>query len=553
MVPLSAQKVLICSAWPYASRVPHLGNFIGSLLSGDAFMRYYRLKGHDVLHVSGSDAHGTNVEFEALQQGVHPKELYERVHRGILEIIDAFEIDMFYTTTESPTHYRFCQGLYRKAAANGFVSSREEERAYCTNDGVFLADRYIQGTCPRCGSPNAYGNQCDDCGALLEPEELIDPLCRLCGQLTITFRKTRHWYLDLPKLEPQLREFIASKSFASNVRTFAENLLKDLQPRALTRDLTWGIPAPFEGARGKVLYVWAENALGYVSATMEHFEKQGEPEGWKAFWQPEDHESVKHVYTQGKDNIPFHTVFFPAQLLATGEPYHLPDQIAATEYLNWEKGQQFSKTRGVGLFCDDALQLLDGSYWRFYLFMFRPEQRDISFSWDDLSKAVNGVFVNNIANLIHRVASLAHRSYGGRIRVAEVAPKIAQAVSQASGRYEQAVESGTLVPAIREVGELAVVGNEYVQSEKPWEAHKPEVIAGAYQLVKALAILLEPFVPSFSARAYRVLNLKDPMLEDVGRVPEGEVRLGEPEQLVEKIDVGRLREEHLRLLERKAS
>lgn len=521
-----------------------MGNLIGSLLSGDAFMRYYRLKGWDALHVSGTDAHGSHVEFEALKRGISPEALYEQVHRQIVEVIDAFGIDMFYTTTESPTHYRFVQDLYRKAEANNFITVRDEELPFCTTDEVFLADRYIQGTCPRCGSPNAYGNQCDDCGALLEPEELIDPHCRICGQQTITFRPTRHWYLDLPQLEAKLTSYIGSRQFGSNVGRFVENLLKEgLKPRAVTRDLKWGIPAPFRGAEEKVLYVWAEAALGYVSATLEHFEKLGEAEGWKDYWLAG--ENVKHVYTQGKDNIPFHTVFFPAQLLSSGTEFHLPDQISATEYLNWIGGQQFSKTRRTGLYCDDALKLLDSEYWRFYLFLFRPEQRDVSFSWEDLDQAVNGVLVNNIANLIHRVASLTYRGYGGVVPSVEIAPQVARAVEQACGAYQRAIESGTLAPAIRTVSDLAVTGNEYVQRERPWESHKPQAIASAFQLVKALSILLEPFVPSFARRAYHGLSVENPTLDEIAEpaTPQ-EVRLPEPEALVQKIDVDRLRESY---------
>ncbi|OGF55161.1 MAG: methionine--tRNA ligase [Candidatus Fraserbacteria bacterium RBG_16_55_9] len=541
VITLSKPKVLICSGWPYASNVPHLGNLIGCLLSGDALARYYRLKGCDVLHVSGSDTHGTNIEFEAFKRGVSPKELSDRVHQQILEIIKAFEIDMYYTTTESPTHYRFVHDLYKKAEANGYITSLEEEQAYCTHDGKFLADRFIQGTCPHCGSPNAYGNQCDDCGTLLEPSELKNPRCRICGQSTISFRKTRNWYLDLPKLEPQLKAFIAAKGFQDNVGKFTENLLKEgLKPRAVTRDLEWGIPAPFQGAEGKVIYVWAEAALGYVSATMEYFEKQSNPRGWEPFWLDEG-KSVKHVYTQGKDNIPFHTIFFPAQLLSSGTRYHLPDQISATEYLNWIGGQKFSKTRGIGVYSDEALKLLPGSYWRFYLLLLRPEQRDIDFSWEDLDKAINGVLANNIANLIHRVTSLAHRSYGGIISPTAIASPVSKAIEGTKAKYQQAFEAGSIAQALRHVADLAVVGNEYVQKERPWEGQKPEVIANAYALAKALAILLSPFVPSFSERVYRVLSLNAPTLDDVGRLEQREIRLGPPERLLEKIDIEEVR------------
>ncbi len=496
--------------------------------------------------------HGTHIEYEAIQQGLSPKELAERVHRRILQILEGFEIDMHYTTTETPTHYRFVREVYEKAEKNGYIFPQDEERAYCTNDQLFLADRFIRGTCPHCGSPNAYGNQCDDCGSLLEPEQLVDPICRLCSRKSIVFRQTRNWYLDLPKLEGRLKEFLASRRFSDNVQNFTENLLREgLRPRAVTRDLRWGIPAPFEGAEGKVLYVWAEAALGYVSATIEHFEQKGDPEGWKRYWLPEDEGSVKHVYTQGKDNIPFHTIFFPAQLLATGDPYHLPDQIAATEYLNWIGGAQFSKTRRVGIWGDEALELLPAVCWRFYLFSFRPETRDIDFSWEDLDNAVNGVLVNNIANLIHRVATLTRRRYDGKVPGVPVAPEIQRAIEETVRDYQQTIEGGALAPALRRVGDLAVVGNEYVQREKPWESSKPEAIASAYALVRALSVLLEPFVPSFSQRAYRVLALESPTLEDVLRFEPRERALGEPEPLLQKVDIEAVQETYARLKEPK--
>ena len=542
MIKLTKRKVLICSAWPYASGIPHLGNLIGSLLSGDVFTRFYRLKGDDVLHVSGSDTHGTNIEFEAFKQNITPKELSDRIHERIVKILEDFEIDMFYTTTESPTHYEFTKDIYTKADQNGYIIAKDEDRAFCTTDEKFLADRFIQGTCPRCGSPLAYGNQCDDCGSLLEPEQLKEPVCRLCGQATIEFRSTRNWYLDLPKLAPQLKEYVDSRPFAGNVKKFTQNLIDDLQPRAVTRDIKWGIPAPFDGADDKVIYVWAEAALGYPSATIQYFKETDNPEGWKDYWLTD--ENVKHVYTQGKDNIPFHTVFFPAQLLAAGDGYHLPDQISATEYLNWIGGAQFSKTRGVGLYSEEALELLDSTYWRFFLFSNRPEQRDIDFSWEGLDKAINGILANNIANLIHRVASLAVRSYDGIVQAGGVAEEIERAVRETKEKYEAEIEAGQLASPLRRVSDLAVIGNEYVQREKPWESSKPDVIASAYHLVKALAILLEPFVPSFSAKAYKGLQLTKPKLDDVVVIIENEIKLEQPERLLEKVDVEEIKERH---------
>lgn len=530
------EKVLICSAWPYASNVPHLGNLVACLLSGDVFYRYYRLKGHEALHVSGSDTHGTHIEYEAFKRGISPKELSSRVHEQILGILKGFEIEMFYTTTESPTHYRFVREIYRKMEANGFIFPQEEERAFCENCRKFLADRFIQGRCPRCGSPNAYGNQCDDCGALLEPEELLEPHCRICGASRISFKRTRNWYLDLPRLEPELKAFLASRTFSENVQRFTEGLLSQgLKPRAVTRDLEWGIPAPFEGAEGKVLYVWAEAALGYVSATVEYFEQQGDPDGWKDFWFSDE---AKHIYTQGKDNIPFHTIFFPAQLLASREGYHLPDQISAIEYLNWIGGAQFSKTRGVGIYCDDALKLLPGVYWRFYLLFARPEKKDVDFSWEELEKAVNGILIDNISNFVNRVVALGNRLATGEVTARPEEGVLAE-IKRAKEQVEREIEGGLLAPALRRIAELALFGNHYFQEARPWEGGKPEALASGLQLVKALAILLEPFIPSFSQGVYRLLNLDRPALADALKVEP--FRLGQAKPLLQKIKVEELK------------
>jgi len=246
-----------------------LGNLVGSLMSGDVFARYYRLLGKDVLYVSGTDAHGTRIEFEAAQAGISPAELAERNHRRIVDVIEGFGIAFDnYTTTETDVHKDFVRNIYLQMEQEGYICTQTESRAYCQHCEKFLADRLIMGTCPKCGSPNALGNQCDACGAILEPEELIDPRCALCGGTDIQFRDTKHWYLDLGKLSDSLRAYVDSRTFQGNVLRFTLQMIEDgLRPRAMTRDIDWGIPAPFEGAEGKVIYVWGEAALGYVSAT----------------------------------------------------------------------------------------------------------------------------------------------------------------------------------------------------------------------------------------------------------------------------------------------
>jgi methionyl-tRNA synthetase len=538
------KKILVCTAWPYGSGIPHLGNITGSLLPGDVFTRYYKLKGHEAVHVSGTDAHGTKIEFEAFAQKTTPKELSDRIHAKIVELLDRFEIRFEnYTTTESPTHKRFVTDIYKQIDSNKYIVSIEEDRAFCEVDQKFLADSFIVGTCPRCGFAHAQGNQCDQCGLLLEPEQLVKPICQICKQSQIVFKKTKNWFLDLTKLEPKLKAYHASHpEWADNVKNFTDGLLKEgLKPRSVTRDIQWGIPAPFAGAQGKVIYVWAEAALGYVSATIEYFEKLGHPERWKEFWFGEN---VKQVYVQGKDNIPFHTVIFPGQLISSEQGYHLPDQVAASEYLNWIGKQKFSKSRKIGIFWDDALELLeDPTYWRFYLLYLRPEKRDIEFSWEDFDKAVNGILIDNIGNLVNRVVSLAGRKYEGIYPKAQVNPDILKQIERVKSDYERSIEAGYLTPALRAATDLAVTGNEYIQNNKPWDGNKPEVILTGLQLIKAIIILLEPFVPAFSRKAYGMLNLDKPTLADILEIEPGKA-LGAAQVLLPKVDVKALKEKY---------
>jgi len=528
---MDKKHVLVCSAWPYASGVPHLGNLVSSLLSGDVFARYWRMRGRDVLYVSGSDAHGTRIEYEAKQLGISPAELAKRNHEKIVQVIKGFGIEFDnYTITESPVHKRFVQEIYLEMEKNGYITTRVERRAYCRNCKIFLADRFITGTCPYCGYPHAMGNQCDACGAILEPEELINPVCSFCGKGDIEFRPTKHWYLDLAKLGPKLREYVASRNFQGNVRLFTERMIADLRPRAMTRDISWGIPAPFAGAEGKVIYVWGEAALGYVSAVIEHF--NGEKR-WKDFWFGDD---VHQIYTIGKDNIPFHTLIFPGQLIASGQGYHLPDQIAATEYLNWIGGQSFSKSRGIGLYCDDALEVMDPEYWRFYLLYNRPEGRDVSFSFAELDKAINGVLISNVANLINRILSFIQTRYDRTVPQAAIDPEITGRLSEGVRTYEQAFEEGSLSRALRETCRLAVFGNEYFQRKAPWGTNDAQAVGSAFYLVKGITIMLAPFIPRFSGSVLSAMGIEKAGWDEIDR-PAGGREITERRVLLPRIDV----------------
>lgn len=537
------ENVLVCSAWPYASGEPHLGNIQTSLLSGDVFTRYYELKGHPTLYVSGSDAHGTRIEFEAEKRGIEPEELANETHEIIEGILDDFNIEFDnYTITTNSTHEEFVQEIHSQMDDEGYILSKEEERAYCHDCQRFLADRFIEGNCPECGASGAHGNQCDSCGSLLEPEELVEPKCAICGSENIEFQSTRHWYIDLEKLQSRLKEYVDEhyESWQDNVKRFTDQMLNDgLEPRAITRDIDWGIPAPFEGAEDKVIYVWAEAALGYVSAVIEYFEKNDSDESWEDYWFSD---SVKQVYTLAKDNIPFHTLLFPGQLMASGQGYHLPDQISAGEYLNWVGGKSFSKSKGVGLFARDATDLMDPVFWRFYLIFQRPEKKDVEFSWSELDKAVNNIFIDNVSNFVNRVTSFTYSRYNGSVPEAGVKPEIDEEIEETVEEVEGIIESGGLSSALRKICDLANFGNRYFQDQQPWESGDEAVVVSSLKIARSISIMLEPFVPSFSEEVYEIFQLSDPAWDDVKDNPSG--KLAEPEPLLEKQDVEELKEEY---------
>lgn len=537
------EKILICSAWPYASGTPHLGNIQTSLLSGGVFRRYFELKGHDTLHVSGSDAHGTRIEYEAEKEGVTPEELARKTHEEIVEILDQFNVAIDnYTITTNPTHKEFVRDIYEKMENNGFIITDEEERAYCRSCEKFLADRFIEGTCPRCGSDGAHGNQCDACGSLLEPEELTDPVCAICGSEDIVFKSTKHWYLDLKKLKPELEDYVSEnfEKWRDNVKQFTRNMLdEDMEPKAITRDIKWGIEAPFRGAEEKVIYVWAEAALGYVSATIEYFKNGERPEAWEDYWKEDD---VLQIYTHAKDNIPFHTLLFPGQLIASGEGYHLPDQISASEYLNWIGGKSFSKSKGVGIYADEAIELMDPVYWRFYLLYARPEKRDIDFSWEELDKAVNKIFIDNVSNFVNRVCSFAHSKFDGEVPSGEPDEDILEKLTETKKEVEELFRQGSLSEPLEKICELANYGNSYFQKNKPWEDEDPQVVRSALRLVKGVAVMIEPFVPSFSEGVYKILKLDSVDWET--SVEEVSGKIAESEALLEKVNIEELKEKY---------
>jgi len=512
------ERWIVTSAWPYAHGIPHLGNLIGSLLSADIFTRYLRLKGHDVILVSGSDEHGTPIEVKALKEGKKPEELTTEVHLKIVDILNKFNIKFDnYTRTHSDVHIKFTQDFYRKIYDNGYIFIKEDEIPYCEKDKLFLPDRFVTGKCPYCGYENARGDQCENCGKLLSPIELIEPKCSICGGSPV-IKRTKHFYFDLPRLADKLMNFIKeSKTLTENAKNFSLNMLREgLKPRSITRNNKWGIPAPFPGAEDLTIYVWFEAVLGYVSAVKEYFiKKMGSQDKWKEWW----FDSKTNVaFFIGKDNIPFHTIIFPALLMATHDPYTLRFFIGATEYLNFE-GKKFSKSQGIGIWCDEAIELLPADYWRFALTYMRPETKDTNFTWENFEIIINEELNNHIGNLIHRILNLIKMA-GGSIKKADpMTPRqeeIIQLIEEVAKNCDRLYMETRFQRVIHEVLRLVKAANQLINEERPWDKIKEgavnEYTATLYtcfRAAKASAIMLYPIIPHSSQVILGYFNISE--------------------------------------------
>jgi methionyl-tRNA synthetase len=527
--------------------VPHLGNLVGSVLSADVTARYYRLRGDDVLLVSGSDEHGTPIEVEALRQGITPKELTDRNHAIVAELFKRWGASFDnYTRTESPVHKEFVQETLMKIYGNGYIFSQDTQMLYCEHDQRFLPDRFVEGKCPYCGYGRARGDQCDRCGRLLETTFLLEPRCVICGN-TPTVKTTRHWYIDLSKFAEPLTKFLQeNKQISSNAKNFSLNWIKEgLKPRAVTRDVEWGIPAPFPGAEGKTIYVWVDAVLGYVSATIEYCRRVGDPEKWREFWFDK---SAKTLYFVGKDNIPFHTIILPALLLATGEDFNLPWNVSATEFLQF-KGEKASKSQRIGIWIDEALELFPADYWRFFLMATRPESKDTNFSWDLFLEKVNADLNDTFGNFIHRTLTFINAQFNGEIPPAKLTAEdeaILQAVREKVEEAAEEFEEAKLQSAANTLISITRVGNQYLNEKEPWNLMKTDkakaatILYVAAQIVKAAAVVSAPFMPTTAEKLWQILNLggsvQTSRWEDALKPLEAGHKIAKAKPLFRKID-----------------
>jgi len=507
-------KVLVACGWPYVNYVPHLGTLV-QVLSADVVARYYRLKGEDVVMVSGSDEHGTPIEVEAVRLGISPKQLTDKNHAKVVELFKKWGFSFNnYTRTENPVHKEFVQNHLMKIYNNGYIFVQETEMPYCKKCGRFLPDRYVEGKCPYCSHEHARGDQCDACGRLLEPTLLIEPYCVICKSKP-AIKRTKHWYFDLSKFSEKLRDYISSnEQLASNTRNFSLSFIKEgLKPRAVTRDVEWGILAPFPEAENKTIYVWVEAVLGYVSATIEYFKNCGEPEKWREYWFNKD---AKTLFFIGKDNIPFHTIIFPALLLGSHENYSLPWNVSATEFLQF-KGEAFSKSRRIGVFIDEVLELFPADYWRYFLAATRPETRDTNFSWKLFIEKVNADLNDTLGNFIHRTLKFINSQFDSEVPkprdLSEDDEHVLKALEERVETMAKEIEDCRLQSAANDVVSISRMGNQYLNEMEPWNVIKKDrdeaanTIYVAAQIVKTLALVSAPFIPFAAEELWRILNL----------------------------------------------
>jgi methionyl-tRNA synthetase len=401
-----------------------------------------------------------------------------------------------------------------KVYERGYIFSEEAQMLYCERDQRFLPDRFVEGKCPYCGYEHARGDQCDRCGRLLETTFLVEPHCVICGSTPVV-KATKHWYIDLSRLAEPLNEYIkGNKQLPANAKNFSLNWIKEgLKDRAVTRDVEWGIPAPFPGAEGKTVYVWVEAVLGYVSATIEYCRRVGKPELWREFWFNKD---ARTLFFIGKDNIPFHTILFPALLLASGEGYNLPWNVSATEFLQF-KGEKASKSRRIGIWIDEALELFPVDYWRFFLVATRPEAKDANFSWEFFVDKINADLNDTFGNFVHRTLTFINARFDGAVPNAEKLTAEDEAVLQSIREKVEAmaeeIEAAKLQSAANTLISLSRLGNQYLNEKEPWNLLKSDkaraatVLYIAVQVVKALAVASAPIMPGSAEQLWQTLGL----------------------------------------------
>ena len=551
----SAKKFLVTSALPYANGPIHLGHLAGAYLPADIFVRYHRLKGNDIIYICGSDEHGVPIMLRARAENKSPQDVVEFFHNKNKASFAAFGIKFdYYGRTSSAVHYKTSQEMFREIAQKGKFILKTDKQLYDPEANLFLADRFVIGTCPSCGNTDAYGDQCEKCGTSLSPTDLINPRSAITDTEPV-LKESTHWYLPLADSQMALEKWISKHpewktNVLGQIRSWLSEGLKD---RAVTRDLTWGVPVPEEvaedqgvDASGKVLYVWFDAPIGYISATKEWALEQGDPDLWKKYWQQDD---TKLIHFIGKDNIVFHCLIFPAMLMAHGN-FVLPENIPANEFLNLE-GDKLSTSRNYAVWLDDYLENFDPDPLRYCLASILPETRDADFSWKDFQSRFNNELADILGNFINRTLTFTHKNFDGKVpqkgNLDALDMNLKKTLSEAPKKVGQYFNNFQIRQGVREAMDIARDANKYFNDKMPWKTIKsdPEKCATTLSLcletIKTLSVILKPVIPFTAEKIQHIINAQDNNKLNVWE-SSGEFsmsaghRLNNPEILFKKIE-----------------
>ena len=551
------ERIFVAVAWPYANGPLHLGHIAGCYLSADIFARYHRMKGNDVLMVSGSDTHGTPITIRADQEGTSPKEVVERYHAMFLESWQKLGISFdLFTTTQTENHQKVVHDVFNTLRDKGFIYTDNMLLAYCPKCDRYLPDRYVEGICPHCQNPRARGDQCDACGRTLDPQDLVEPRCAICGT-TPEFRESEHFFLKLSAFQEPLLDWVEKQShWRPNVLNFTRRYLQDgLKDRAISRDLSWGVPIPIEGYESKRIYVWFEAVIGYLSAAVEWAENNGRPGAWEDFWKDPN---TKSYYFIGKDNIPFHSIVWPAILLAYGKGLNLPYDVPANEFLSLEN-QKFSTSQNWAVWLPDYLERYDPDPLRYLLTINMPESGDSDFSWSEFVRRNNEELVATYGNLVNRVLSFTYRNFDGKVpgvqSLDEVDEGLLRTAREAMDSVDASLYNCRFKAAITQAFGLAQEANRYLDTKAPWKTVKEDrdqagaSLTVAIQAINCLKTILYPFMPLSSQKVHEFLGFDGPVEDGpwdfdsiVGSIKAGS-GLRQPSPLYTKLDPEIIEEE----------
>ncbi|MCM1347782.1 MAG: methionine--tRNA ligase [Firmicutes bacterium] len=538
------KRTLITTALPYANGPVHIGHLAGVYVPADIYARFLRMRGEDVIMIGGSDEHGVPITIKARNEGVTPQDIVDRYHTIIKDSMEGLGISFdIYSRTTSSIHNETASEFFRRLYDNGQFEQQTSLQPYDEKAGQFLADRYVTGTCPHCGSDRAYGDQCEACGTSLNATDLIDPHSSLTSA-PVTMRETTHWYLPLNRWEDALRKWILDghKEWKTNVYGQCKSWLDlGLQPRAVSRDLDWGVPVPVEGAEGKVLYVWFDAPIGYISNTKELL-----PDSWEKYWKDPETRIINFI---GKDNIVFHCIVFPAMLMAYGDGYQLPDNVPANEFLNLE-GDKISTSRNWAVWLHEYLADFPGKQdvLRYVLTANAPETKDNDFTWADFQARNNNELVAILGNFVNRAMVLTHKYFNGTVpergELEDVDINAMREINEAADRLTAALETFHFREGLKEAMEIARIGNRYLQETEPWKVSKTSmertatILNMALQICANIAVAIKPFLPFSADKLSSMLGMGELTWAQLGSdnlIPAGST-LAKPELLFEKIE-----------------